>query len=117
MTKRPMFRRLGRTNLKSVSSLAVTALFLIYVGLTVLHPMQGFSFESALQGGIQDFRAMGACWNEWGEMQEFVGREAFFGADVGKLALDLGHGLFIKTLTPLGWQQGAFSWELVYTTI
>ena len=67
---------MGRNDPKTVSWRAMTAVLLIYVGLTVFHLMQGFSFGSALQGGIQDFRAAGACWGEWGEMKEFVVREA-----------------------------------------
>ena len=85
-----VLRRVRRTDLKTLSGQVLFAVLLVYIVLTILHLMQGFSFGSALQGGIQDFRAFGACWGEWGEMKEFVGREAFFGADVGKVALDLG---------------------------
>ena len=85
-----IFRRVRRIDLKILPGQVLFAVLLVYLALTILHLMQGFSFGSALQGGIQDFRAFGACWGEWGEMKEFVGREAFFGADVGKVALDLG---------------------------
>ena len=71
---------------------AVTALLLVYAALAVFHLTQGFDFISALGGGIQDIRATMVCFGEWGELKEFVAREALFGKDVGGLALDLSGG-------------------------
>lgn len=85
-------RRLRRVKAGDVLGQVVVLVLLVYVALTVFHLTQGFDFTSALGGGIQDFRVVGVCFGEWGEMKEFVARDSFFGKDPGRLALDLSGG-------------------------
>ena len=63
------------------------AALLIYAALTVFHLMQGFNLPSALGGVILDLRVVGMCFGEWGEMEEFIARDSYFGGDIGKMAL------------------------------
>lgn len=68
------------------------AFLLIYAALTVFHLTQGFGFVSALGGGVQDFRAVGICFGEWGDIKDFIERDSFLGKDLGRMALDLSEG-------------------------
>lgn len=88
---RKLWRRLRRRWREVARRLAV-GILVVYAGLTVFHLAQGFGFTSALGGGIQDLRVVGVCFGEWGEMKEFIARDAFMGKDLGKLALDLSGG-------------------------
>lgn len=66
------------------------SLVVLYILITVYHLSQGFGFGAALTGGFLDVRALFACWNDWGELKDFITRPAVGGQDVGGVALDLG---------------------------
>ena len=85
-------RRLRRVKIKDALGRAIVTALLVYAVLTVFHLTQGFGFASALGGGIQDIRVTAICFGEWGDMKEFIARDAFFGKDPGRLALDLSGG-------------------------
>ncbi len=66
------------------------SLVVLYVLLTIYHLSQGFDWGDALKGGFLDARAFLSCWNDWGELSDFISRPAVFGEDIGGVALDLG---------------------------
>ena len=81
-----------RVKMGDVLGRVIVAALLVYVALIFFHLTQGFSFTSALGGGIQDIRVVAVCFGEWGEMKEFIARDSLFGKDPGGLALDLSGG-------------------------
>ena len=66
------------------------SLVVLYVILTIYHLSNGFDFGSALAGPFLDTRAFFMCWNDWGQLSEFISRPAVLGDDLGGVALDLG---------------------------
>ena len=59
------------------------SLVVLYVLVTIYHLSQGFDFSDALKGPFLDVRAFFACWNDWGELGEFLTRPAVLGKDLG----------------------------------
>lgn len=66
------------------------SLIVLYAILAFYHLGQGFDWGDAFKGPFLDVRAFFMCWNDWGELKDFISRPALLGKDLGGLALDEG---------------------------